>query len=300
MSTTYGITWTGVDGSTWDLLNGTTVRLAKGYSGLHLPSFTQVTSKASRIPGQRYLGTTYNARDVILPIIVYGAQGDSWRAADDAWWQSLSPEDTGTLTVTTDAGSRSLDCRLGAASDPALDMYPGRQGVGQYALTLEADQPFWTGPDIVQSYQLPATDTSQNYYGGSGGGGVGPPFYITAGSVLTQATISNPGDRPAYARLTFTGPGQPTFTIAGGTTTLPQLVAGQSISIDTNPTASSAVLDVTGGGASNFWPLMGAHDFWHAIPAGAVGYPIPLVFSGGVYAQSTVTVTVTPLYNRAW
>jgi hypothetical protein len=50
----------------------------------------------------------------------------------------------------------------------------------------------------------------------------------------------------------------------------------------------------------NFWPQMGAHDFWQPIPAGAVGYPIPISFTSGVVGQSSVTVTLTPLYNRAW
>jgi hypothetical protein len=303
--TVLGITWTGIDGSVWDLANGTNgVQLAQGVSGLHLPSFKQVTSQASRVPGQRYLGTTYNARDVLLPIYVGDASttgtGAAWMALDDAWWASMSPEDPGTLTVTTEAGSRSLSCRLAAAGDPSFLTDPSVAGIAQYALTLEADQPFWTGPDIVETYSLPSSDTSQNYYGGTGGTGFGPPFFISAGSALAAATIDNPGDRPAYAKLLFTGPGQPTFTIGGGDTTLPTLVAGQSISIDTNPTAASAVLDVTGGGSSNFWPLMGAHDFWHPIPANTLGYAIPLSLLGGVYPNTTATVTVTPLYNRAW
>jgi hypothetical protein len=54
----FNISWTGVDGSSWDLTNGTQgVYTAKGYSGLHLPTFTQQVSKAARVPGQRYLGT---------------------------------------------------------------------------------------------------------------------------------------------------------------------------------------------------------------------------------------------------
>lgn len=300
--TVTAITWTGIDGSVWDLANGTQgVYLSQGVAGLHLPTFKQVTSQASRVPGQRYLGTTYNARDVILPIIVGGDDtGAAWMTLDAAWWASLSAEIPGTLTVSTENGSRSLSCRLSAGADPTFLTDPSVAGIGQYVLTLEADNPFWTGPDVVETYALPATDTSQPYYGGTGGGGFGPPFYISSGSALASATIDNAGDRDAYATFLFQGPGQPTFSIGGHSTTLPSLTSGQRILIDTNPLASGAVTDVTGGGASNFWPLMGAHDFWHAIPAGAVGYPIPLGFAGGVYPSSSVTVTVTPRYNRAW
>jgi hypothetical protein len=303
--TVSGITWTGIDGSVWDLAGGSQgVQLSQGVSGLHLPSFKQVTAQASRVPGQRYLGSVYNARDVILPVVLgdpTGATtGAAWQALDDAWWQSLSPELPGTLTVTSSTGARSLQCRLGAAADPVFLTDPAASGVASYVLTLEADNPFWTGPDEVSTYSLPATATAQPYYGGSGGGGFGPPFYISAGSSLAAATVDNPGDRPAYAKFLFSGPGQPTFSIGSYTTTLPTLTDGQQVLIDTNPLAANAVVDVTGGGPSNFWPLMGAHDFWHAIPARTTGYPIPLSFAGGAYPDSTVTVTVTPLYNRAW
>jgi hypothetical protein len=298
----FNISWTGVDGSSWDLTNGTQgVYTAKGYSGLHLPTFTQQVSKAARVPGQRYLGTVYEARSIPLPVIVRAAHGDAWRNLDTSWWRSLSPEATGTLTVTTTSGgARSIPCRLGSAADAATDIHPGSQGIGQYALTLEADAPFWTGPVITQTYALPAVAASQNYYGGSGGSGFGPPFYISPSSALANATISNPGDRPAYSRWSITGPGTASFAINGHSTTLPPLVSGQTISIDTNPLAAGAVTDVSGGGSVNFWPQMGAHDFWQPIPAGAVGYPIPISFTSGVVGQSSVTVTLTPLYNRAW
>ncbi|MCW2898496.1 MAG: hypothetical protein JWO67_761, partial [Streptosporangiaceae bacterium] len=238
-----GVAWTGVDGSTWDLGNGTQgVYLAQGVSGLHLPSFKQQTSQAARVPGQRYLGSAYSARDVILPINIGDAGGSprtgaAWQSLEDAWWQSLSPEATGTLTVTTDTGSRSLTCRLGAAPDPVFQSDPSLAGFASYALTLEADQPFWTGPDVTAPAFTPPVSTAQPYYGGTGGTGFGPPFYISAPSALANAVISNPGDRPAFSRWTFTGPGQVTFTIGGHGTQLPMLSAGQVISLDTNPVA---------------------------------------------------------------
>lgn len=297
--TVSGISWTGIDGSVWDLLGGGQgVSLGYGLSGLHLPSFTQQVSKASRLPGQTYLGTVYNARDVILSITVQPTATSTWTQVDDAWWASLSPEQTGTLTVTTEYGSRSLTCRLGAAGDPSLDRDPSVVGIGQYALTLEADQPFWSGPAVAQTFQLPTT--AQPYYGGTGGGGVGPPFFISPASSLANATVSNTGDRPAYSVWQFTGPGVVTFTISGHSTTLPTLAAGQTVQVDTNPLTPSSVTDVSHGGSVNFWPQMGAHDFWQPIPAYSTGYPVPISVSGGVAGQSSITVSLTPLFNRAW
>jgi hypothetical protein len=295
--TDFNITWTGIDGSVWDLTSGTKgVRLSRGYSGLHLPAFTQQVSKAARVPGQRYLGTVYEARSIPLPVTVYGGVGDAWRSIDAAWWASLSPEIPGALAVTTtSAGTRSLSCRLGSAADPATDIHPGTRGVGTYALTLEADQPFWAGPDVVQNYAMPTT--SQPYYGVSGSG---PPFYISPANTLTDATISNPGDRPAYTRWTVTGPGTATFAIAGHQTTLPTLQAGQVVSIDTNPLNPNAVRDISGGGSVNWWPQMGAHDFWVPVPAYASGVSIPMGMTGGVVGQSSIQVSLTPLYSRAW
>jgi hypothetical protein len=294
----FNISWTGIDGSVWDLTNGTQgVYTAKGYSGLHLPSFTQQVSKAARVPGQRYLGTVYEARSIPLPVIVRAAHGDAWRNLDASWWASLSPEATGTLTVTTSGGARSIPCRLGSAADAATDIHPGSQGIGQYALTLEADQPFWTGPDVTVN--VPYADTGQNYYGGSGGSGFGPPFYISPMQGAADASISNPGDRPAYTRWLFTGPGSVTFTIAGHQTVLPSLVAGQQVTIDTNPLTPNAVQDVTGGGSVNFWPSMQGHDFWVPVPA-MQSVATPIRFVGAVTGQSSVQVSLTPLYNRAW
>jgi len=47
------ITWTGVDGSVWDLLGGTQgVRLAGGVRGLHLPDVSQVVQASSAMLGR--------------------------------------------------------------------------------------------------------------------------------------------------------------------------------------------------------------------------------------------------------
>jgi hypothetical protein len=276
--------------------------LAQGVAGLSLPEFKQQVSAASRVAGQRYLGTTWGARDVILSVHV-GDQaaarvGSAWRALDDAWWASLSPEQPGVLAVTSDTGTRSLSCRLASAPDPTYGADPSLQGFASYQVTLESDSPWWVGPDVPVSV-LYAT-AQANYYGGSGGTGFGPPFYIAPSNQSSNATISNPGDRPAYTRWSFTGPGSITFEIGGHLTSLPPLASGQEVTVDTNPLNPNAVRDVTGGGSVNFWPFMGAHDFWVPVPARAVGFPIPITFNGGAVGVTSASVVLTPLYGRAW
>lgn len=297
------ITWTGVDGSVWDLTGGTQgVILSTGVGGLNLPAFTQQVSKAARVPGQRYLGTVYDARSFPLTVHVGDVWtaprvGADWLTLDAAWWASLSAEATGRLTVTTSNGGRSLACRLASTPDPAYPFDPSDQGSATYPLTLSADKPFWTGPDITVPFPYPASGA--NYYGG-GSGTKGPPFTIGSSSALANATITNPGDRPAYLRYVFTGPGTPWFEINGHRTTLPTLGSGQVVSIDTNPLASNAVQDISSGGSVDFWPFMGAHDFWIAVPPKTSGFPIPMGIASGVSGASGISVTLTPQYMRAW
>jgi hypothetical protein len=292
------ITWIGTDGSVWDLLGGTQgVRLSEGVRGLHLPEVTQIVQTSARVPGRQYLSTLYKPRQVDLTLNVgdssaFGvADAQAWRNLDEAFWASTSSEVTGRLLVRSDTGGyRYLDCRL----DSAVDAYqndPGTQRFAQYPVTLVSDSPFWKGFDITRTFTYDVQP--QNYYGG-GTGTLGPPFYISASSALAAATFTNPGDLPAYARWTATGPGTHTFGLGAHTTTLPTLLAGSSILVNTDPFIDT----VTDGAGNNLWPFVGATDFAAPIPTG-VDILLNLAITGGTYMVSAITVAIAPLFRKA-
>ena len=293
------ITWIGIDGSVWDLLRGAQgVWLAEGVRGLHLPDVTQVVQTSARVPGRQYLSTVYKPREVDLVLSVgdsslfpvAGAQ--AWRTLDEAFWASTSAEVPGRLLVRSDTGGyRYLDCRLDAAPDPVYANDPGLQRFGQYAVTLVSDSPFWKGFDITKTFTYDVQP--QNYYGG-GPSTLGPPFYIAASSSLSSATSPNPGDLPAFPRWTATGPGTHTFGLGPHVTTLPPLVAGASVLINSDPFIDT----VTDGAGNNFWPFVGSTDFSAPIPPGA-NVPLSLAISGGTFMVSAITVAITPLYRKA-
>jgi hypothetical protein len=293
------VQWLGVDGSVWDLYSGVDgVSLADGLSGLHLPTWTQQVATSARVAGRAYKGTVYGPRTAVLNLNVGDIWGGSprvgraWRDLDAAWWRSLSPEVPGRLLVSSDSGGfRFLDCRLDAAPDPAYQKDPGLLGLGTYAATLVSDAAFWKGLDVQKTFTFDVQPV--NYYSGVAGTG-GSVVYISRASSLASATISNPGDRPTYARWTFTGPGVVTFGIDGHTTTLPPLTAGQVLMIESDPQVST----VTDAAGTNLWPIVGLCDFTVPVPPGAA-VPLDLRIEGGVYMTSSIAVALTPLYDRA-
>src|SRR4051794_20935668 len=100
------MTWTGADGSVWDILHGD-VYLRSGVRGLGMPAFEDFTSTSAGGPGQSHRGWRAGARDVFWPVTVNkrGA-GVGWLELDRAWWASLSPDMPGTWTVTQEDGAR--------------------------------------------------------------------------------------------------------------------------------------------------------------------------------------------------
>lgn len=295
------VMWQGPNGSVWDLYKGTQgLTLTTGLSGLHLPAFKHQASTSARVPGRRYLGTTWDARDVVLNLGVgdqgVGRTGREWRQLEDLVWKAFDAENPGLLYVITDAGGyRQLSCRMSAAPDPVYPVNPAIQGWAGYSVTLTADNPWWQGVDITTLAFQSTGGTVVPYYGGAGGGGKGPP-YVTSYAVQSSASAPNPGDRQAYPRWVVNGPGTWTIGLPGHTTTLPYLpTASDKFVIDTDP----MVLTVRDANGANVWPLLGAYDFTAPIPPG-VGQPLVASVAGASTIGAQATMTITPTFQRAW
>lgn len=300
MADTLRVLWVGADGSTWDLLDPLSPARAVALEGLGLPGFTQQRAESGAVDGRRYEGTTWNENTLSLTVEVSDAYipagwdrrrtGDDWRAVDAAWRRSVSAEVPGRLAVISGVGRRELELLLDGPAPPPPGINPGLQGRAVYQLDMVAgDNPWWTGPDVTETFRWAGDGLP--FFGGAGD----TLFYISDASETESASITNPGDRPAWPRWMAEGP----FTslkLGIGDVVVPlpfALAAKQKVYVD------SRAQSIVDGGGVNLWPLMGYTDPTFApIPAGE---QVPLTTElVGAEQGAQVSVALTPLYQGPW
>lgn len=298
------VTWTGWDGSKWELTNPATgvCLLRDGVEGLHHPAFTQWARKSPALPGQVFTGAIADPRKVVLPLLVFVGDADTtgqWVTRDRAFWKSVHPAREGTLTVEpAGAGSRrSIRLRYVPGThvyptDPAHDRWAA------YVADFIADDPFWRGFTTVDQWSA-APETLTEFYEQTG-----PQLInINSGHTVSNAHVTNDGDEPAWPVWTVIGPS--TAAAVGVDTDLvevPWTVAdGKAVVIDTDPRVRTAIeYDYTASPETFTNPvdhtadLTGAVDFAAIPPGGTVNLNIALTGAGAV------RVEFTPLYWRAW
>jgi hypothetical protein len=284
------ITWTGYDGSIWDLTDygNSGVLLGQGVRGLAMPPVNRYATQSPALPGSLWRGFRTLERDVFWPLTVFSdVSSQAWLDYDRAFWATMRPDQIGTWTVTQPSGqSRSLLLRYSDDGKHVFDVDPALLGWTAYGVTLIAEQPYWMGAPITRTWM---NDTPTPFFGPTG---VAPSFYISSSSVISSATMPNPGDVDAYPVWTITGPS--TYVKVGVgtkvieyTATIP---AGQTITIDTRPDQLS-ITDQAGG---NQVAGLGSVQF-ASIPTGtSVTLSLQLTGAGSVSAS------LTPLYHRAW
>lgn len=305
------MTWTGWDGSEWDLLspNSATLLMA-GARGLNMPSLTDYTSESPAVDGTRFRGSRTNQREVFWPLLVYGDAGSqAWVEYDRAFWNTLRPGMSGVWTVTHPNGeTRSLRCRFKDDGGQSYDVDPSLVGWAAYGITLVADQPYWEGPAVTRTWK-PSAPTP---FLGTGG----PPFTISPGSSLGKATMNNPGDVDAYPLWVLTGPIDSASVGMSGKVTEYQagIAAGKTVVIDTSPdqqrvaeiVAPPDALKVGSDEWSDYLSTAVASGTDRVLNLGKVAFnaPIPtgksVSLSLAVAGTGTVTAAIVPYYNRAW
>jgi hypothetical protein len=277
----YVMTWTGPDGFTWALDGSQGVLLLQdGLVGLHLPGYDRYTSTAPATAGSRHRGSRAQERSVEWNLLVYADDSsEEWRALDRAFWSSFDVDDPGVWTVTDPAGrSLSLDCRLVPQNDP-YDRDPSLFGWALYHVQLVANQPFWRGEQVSQSWQ---NTTAVPFFGVDG------QLHISNGSSATSAIMSNPGDVDAWPVWTITGPMTSlSITVNGGMITIPTLTSTETLVVDTDPGVATAI--------KNGVDVSGTVDPWdpRPIPRGDDG-PLTINANG----TGTIAVSITPRYRR--
>jgi hypothetical protein len=276
---------------TWSLTDGEEngLVLMPGVRGLGKPDSTAFAEEYAAIDGEYYFGERTHAREIFLPLYVYH-EGDSsdWVMRDQLLWRNFRRGHHSRLhTYHPAVGHRSLRARYTSGGGEALELDPTFFGWAKYGIYLKAAQPFYEGDPIEYSW---AAQTPKPMYGVGFGA---PPLNVSYRNIET-ATLSNPGEMEVAPKVILEGPMDDgaVVTIGGKAIPVPfALLDGDVLVIDHAKSAQSAILN----GSVDRTDDLGSFRF-AMIPAGQ-NIPIGLNIPG---STGKVTVSLTPLYERAW
>lgn len=280
-------TWTGWDGSEWVLSDPDSgvFLMPDGVVGLGVGPRERFVSRAAGVPGSRFRGGRELERPVSWPLHVFhDGSSQEWALRDRAFWRTMRAGKTGVWTVQQmpTGEARSLECRF-VAVDDEFGLDPVRAGWAEYTVALVAEDPYWRGAPIRRRF---SAGSSEDFISVAG-----PPFTISEGSTIANATIDNPGDVDAWPVWTITGP-TTAVTVGIGSSEIGvpgDLDADDVLVIDTDPRRQSATLNgVRQRG------VLAPHDF-APIPAGGVS-----ALSLSMVGSGAVTVEIVPRFERAW
>lgn len=276
----------GVDGRVWDLNNGPAY-LTSGVKLFGTPQVTKYRKKSPFIDGSRLAGQTTEARTLSLPIDIRGDDWASWRDNDSEFFASAAPhEGQVTIRVTSpDAVWKALDVTFEDDGDVEDDFDPLLMSRKLYALEYAADQPWWYGETVTTTVEVADPVPWLNP--------PGPPLLFSPPTISDSATITNPGDLPAWWTIQITAP-TATFAVGVGDSLVSSTVpfaAGRTITVDSSP-RKRLISDENGGRIND---LMDTVAF-APIPPG-VDVPLNLNVTG-YGADTRLDTTLVPLYRR--
>jgi len=242
-------TWTGWDGSVWDIgdpRSGAAL-LADGLEGLGMPEILNYTHDSPVVHGVEWDGWLATGRKVYWHFIIYsGSAADdqpsskAWLARHRAFWRTMRPGTSGVWTVELPTGEKfSLRLRFASDGGHQYGRDPSQRGWEAYGIELFPEQPFWEGSNVIRSWEA---GTPVDFFGL---GGSGPDFFITSSAQLASATVSNPGDVESFVTWTILGPASSAVVgIGTDVTVVPFPVAdGSKLVMNTDPRQLTAELD---------------------------------------------------------
>lgn len=279
---------TGWDGSEWDLVNGPLRATKQTMSMLLAFESESFVSQSAYVHGQRFQSWTAKAREFDLQVATAVPYGElAWLALDAAWKRIMRPDKTVLFSVSDMAGTvRTLTARM-VSEDTPLDVDPSGRRRTVLTYGLVADDPWWYGDPIVETFEATAEPVS--FYGPTG---LGPPFHLGSSSTPGRASVSNRGDVDEWPVWTFYGP-TPRFSARVGG----QLIAGEFaipdsdyVTVDTRPFRKSALLS----DGTNVTRALASRQFAR-VPAGE-NVPVEVL----TYGPSMSTLTLTPKFFRGY
>jgi hypothetical protein len=307
------MTWTGWDGTVWDLTSadrGAFIENKRGLRGLSMPEHERWSRNAPLVPGSTHVGHQVKDRTILWPLAIYSDESsDGWIARDRAFWRTMDPDREGTWTVTHPSGERRyLKCRFLDDNSHSWQSDQMQKGWDRYSITLLADYPYWRGPVSTRSFQQPDpvefADPEDE-----------PVISISSASSLASASINNPGDIDASVTWWLHGPSTSAAVGVGDRVVdVPFAVAdGKTLVIDTNPTARTAklidspdlqksleeqiatVAERLPSGTNRTKDLGSTTNMNGRVPSGS-DQPISVAMAG----SGQIRALLTPSYRRAW
>jgi len=270
--------------------------LQAGATGLDMPPFELHSDDSPNLDGSIYRGSRATARQVLLPVYVYGQDRRSMVAFKRKLAAALNPKNGPCILmfVESDGVPRYLQCYYagGMDGDESADMAGFHWST--YGLQLTAMDPWWYGDSAVsQSWNFGAELPML--------GGAGPflPLTLAEGTWASNTvTLTNDGDIEAWPIWTITGPLQ-SLTVTGPDGSCwelpplpggsPVLASGRTLTVDTRPGYKS-LLDDQG---TNYYRLLApAPALWPVPP----GTSTATILADAGSGTPSVSMSLNPRY----
>ncbi|MFR9750496.1 phage tail protein [Nocardia sp. 004] len=279
----------GVDGSHWTLAGPGQgregVELGTTPTGLYDAPVTTIWNSTAFQIGATYGGANWQKRDVVFGVNVYETDSASWESVDSAWRKAWAYDRDTKLVVTTEYGARTLHLRMSQQPEFKPQRDPHLKKWGQVTMTCTAGVPWWVEEDVTAT-AMSTIDTR--------GAGQSETLWLP---------VSNPTDQPLWPQWVVTAPGVWTLPDFSWTEdadkarvlTLPTLVAGQDVTVDTDPMEEMIVA----ADGSSVWARMNGKMFLHSVPAWTPETLVPVTVRGAA-AGATVQVRCPRNWSRPW
>jgi hypothetical protein len=248
------------------------VLVQPGILGFGMPDWTYYESTSPAFDGSSVRGHRAEAREITLPVLIFGDTRADMLARYRALVADLKPRRSqpGTLTVTARDGSTVRGIRgyyAGGMGGQDDHVAWGMRHISA-AVVIRCPSPHFLGEEISQTFRL---------------GEVGEfypftiPWTVSDSQVLGSVTVDNVGDADTYPVFTITGPvasANLTNTTTGQTISVsPGVDAGDVMVIDTRETRRSVIVNGTENrygdltADSVLWPLVeGPNDIALEMP----------------------------------
>ncbi|MFI6215629.1 hypothetical protein ACIBCD_26860 [Nocardia brasiliensis] len=239
MSDYLTFTLIGQDGHEWDLTNETEgVMLRKGPSKLiDAPAKTYWLNSST---GAHYQGMTFERRDPVFSVQIYGDSPAQWADRDSRFRRSLGMvgEDTFTLQAETSYGVRRLEMRLltepiAYASAEWEGYDPWLRHESTLGISAACERPFWEDPEPVELEWIPDTPTDSTTLLFENRGDV-PVFWRGFANAPGKWRVPDRSwGQKIYAKAVY--PFNRALDDVVRMVWLPELVEGEDVSIESDP-----------------------------------------------------------------
>jgi len=268
--------------------------LQPGATGLDLPPFAVHMDESPNLDGSMVRGARASARQVLLPIFIYGIDRRTLRQFKAKLANALNPKlGYSVLTfIEQDGELRRLKCYYVGGMEGSETVGASGFNWTSYGIQLTAADPYFYGE----------TESAANWSFGTDQPFLSNPFLpltLSAGTPSNGTlTIENPGDIEAWPvweitgplkRFAFTGPDGTSWGIPdqpGGVDALP---VGRTLTVDCRP-GFKTVTDETG---KIYFPLLSPNPSLWSVPAGTSTAQADLLAGSG---SATVKMTLHPRY----